>query len=194
VPENGAAVTPRSDGLTLRSVLKHLPPTATALYTLVTVGPAARQMQFLRISKSAQDLDRARLVFLDRTTEISGPHRSPAIRVVQATGLIGSQMVAIARIAAQGSPRPLEVECHDRARDIAGLADSVVLSLPRQRSTKNRREHGMPPNTAKLMGRLNTISQELDLLMAQLTMRRVPPAIPPDATVDYSSIRAQRST
>lgn len=157
--------------VTLRSVLEHLPPTATALYTLVTVGPGARHQQFRHISHAAHDLDQARLLLMKRATEIPGPDRSHAIRVAQTTGLIGSQMVAIARIAAQGSPRQLEPECHHRARVIAGLADGVVLSLPRQRARGSRGESGLSRSSAKLIAMLTTISGELDHLMTQLTCR-----------------------
>lgn len=158
--------------VTWRVPLDGLPPTAAALYTLMTVGPSARQPLFWRVTKAAEEVDIARTVVMATVTDLPAARRSGAILVAQTASLLASLMVATARVAAHGRPGALPEESRQLARVVVELTDQVVLSIPRPRSGSNPRDDDVDFN--RVHQRLVAVSRELDDLMASLTSGGAP--------------------
>lgn len=156
----------------LHAVLQGLPRTAAALHTLMTVGPDARQPLFRHVGDAAAQIDDARVALMATVSELPQYRRGAAIRVAQTASLLGSLMVAVARVAAQGRPEPLPAECRRRAHAIVGLTDRAVITLPRQRiaAAADDDEAGMlEPDAAVVLPLLTAASVHLDRLMVVLT-------------------------
>lgn len=163
-----------SDAL-LRSVLVGLPGTAAAMYTLMTVGPEAREPLFRHVSEGAAEIDRARGALMAAVKDLPQPQRASSILVAQTVSLLASMMVATSRVAAQGRPDALPSVCHESARAIVELADRAVLTVPRQRVGS----HGPPGlrpaatvDNEQLLVLLGAVSDQLDHLLSALTSRQ----------------------
>lgn len=179
----------------LRSVLAGLPGAAAAMYTLMTVGPEAREPLFRHVSDAAAGIDRDRSALMAAVKDLPLPRRAPAILVAQTVSLLASMMVATARVAAQGRPDALPSRCEEAARTIVELADQAALSFPRQRGDHVPPELDSPTaGTEYVLRLLADVSDQLDQLLGALTAnpRAVPQSVssPP---VRPPTIHAQAS-
>lgn len=163
----------------LRSVVGGLPGTAAAMYTLMTVGPEAREPLFRNVSAAASDIDRARSSLMIQVKDLPVAQRAPAILVAQTVSLLASMMVATSRVAAQGRPDALPQACHETARVIVELTDQAALLVPRQRGPATQ-EADAAVGHDQVLRLLAEVSDQLDRLLGMLTTRPAD-VVPPRA-------------
>lgn len=155
----------------LRPVVSLLPAAATSLYTLLSVGPQARQPMFEHVAQDSARLDLACTTVMSQLLRIPEYQRPVAVRLAQSSALLGRLMLAVARVAAQGNVDRLPASCPDCARAVVGITERVaavdLCDVPAPRS----RRPGRLSLTEGLQ-ELGEASNQLDQLMWQLTATR----------------------
>lgn len=160
----------------VRHVLAGLPVTAAAMYTLLTVGPEAREPLFRHVSEAAAEVDRDRIRVMAAVADLPQSRRAQAILVAQTASLLASIMVATARVAGQGCPGALPHACEEVARGIVALADQLAAVVPRQRDHAPATIDSVSvSDPGHVLSRLAELSDHLDLLLGVLTVQPARP-------------------
>jgi hypothetical protein len=115
----------------LKPVLAGLPPTATSLFTLMSVAPDARAKVFGQICEDEDRLQglRGQSVVSAGSASLSPTDRADAFRLVQSLSIAGLHLLGTARLVADGHLGRLPDRCLDAARALVRVSDQTTATF-----------------------------------------------------------------
>jgi hypothetical protein len=163
------ATIPGQRAIAVQPVLTALPHAAAALFTLLTVGPAARQRSYGHVLAATERVDAASTDVLTRLTGVPGGQRLEVVRVAQSASLLARLMCACGRVAAEGRTDVLPEECAHRCRSVVALTEpDAAVSDGGMTPVAGRQDDAVVWQPHRVLAALEAASNELCELMELL--------------------------